>query len=73
MQAMNGKTPLRSRESARDTRNVVNFGDGEDIGGSRRLSRSGYGRIEAVSIRRGPMSGARFNSGRNGYRTLLGE
>ena len=73
MQAMYGKAPLGSLESARATRNVVNFCDAEDIGCSRRFSRSGYCRIEGVPIGRDPMSGARFNGDREVYRTLLGE
>src|ERR1041384_7518184 len=55
-----GKAPLGSRKSTRSARNGVNIRDGKFIG-RYRVTRSGNGRIDAVSIGRDEMSRSRVS------------
>ena len=67
-QTLHGKAPLGSRESTGPTSNGVNFRDANDIGCSRRFSRSDNRRSDAVPIGGDPLSRPCFIAGHEVHR-----
>ena len=72
-QSLDSKTPLRSVESTRTTRNGVNFRNAKDTGCRRHFTRPGNCRVDAVSIGGDQVSRPCCGAVRECHRKLIAE